>query len=310
MNKNFFAEPIKNGDEWHKLKQSKENFIPLIKYIYETNRLKFDEAFVSHEPEYAVFRAENTVVKIYNPPEAKIWDEPEYDTELKALKFCENLDVLTPDIICNGIVSDDIYSFPYIVMNYIDGVNVENIAPDFNNSEKVEFALKLKELTSKINVAADIKIMRCDDPDRINHRLWNHLPESFKEERKHYIENTDFPEFVFNHGDLNDNNIIIDKQGRLNLIDFAESVIAPDFYDWGSILYCLGYDPVMMEAYFGDYKSNGFYETLTISYMLHFWGGVHIEEIAREAGVDFADITSVSALKNMLIKWLNIKTCR
>jgi hypothetical protein len=152
--------------------------------------------------------------------------------------------------------------------------------------------------------------MRCDDPDRINHRLWNHLPESFKEERKHYIETADFPEFVFNHGDLNYSNIIIGKQGRLNLIDFSESVIAPYPYDWQHIPYCLGYDPVMMELYFNGYKSDRFYETLTMSYMLHFWGGVHIGEIAGEMGIDITSITSVNALKNMLIKWLDIKTYR
>jgi thiamine kinase-like enzyme len=195
-------------------------------------------------------------------------------------------------------------------MNYIDGISAETAVPAFNHSEKVEFALKLKELTNKINCAADIEIMRCDDPDRINHRLWNHLPEPLKEERKSYITNINFSEFVFNHGDLNDSNIIIDKQGRLNLIDFSESVIAPSFYDWGSILYCLGYDPVMMEVFFGDYKNDNFYETLTISYILHFWGGVHIGEIANDIGIDIASITSINALKNMLIKWLDIKTCR
>ena len=307
MIKNFFAETMIDGDVWHKLRQSKENFMPLIKYIYETNKLKFNEASVFHEPPYTVFRVENTIAKIYNPPEAKIWDEPEYDTELKGLKFCKNSGVLTPDIICNGIVYDSIYSFPYIVMNYIDGIDAEKAIPTFNHSEKAEFALKLKELTRKINCAADIKIMRCDDPARINHGLWNHMPEPFKEERKRYIENADLGEFVFNHGDLNDSNIIIDKQGRLNLIDFSESVIAPAIYDWSPILYCLGYAPDMMEIYFGDYKNDDFYEALAVSYLLHFWGGVHIEGIAKDIGTDITSITSIDALKNMLIKWLDIK---
>ena len=310
MSKSFFAEPMIDGDVWHKLRQSKENFMPLIKYIYEANKLKFNEASVFHEPPYTVFRVENTIIKIYNPPEAGFWNEPEYDTELKAMNFCKNSGVLTPEIICNGIIYENIYSFPYIVMNYIDGVNAKEAIPAFNHSEKVEFALKLKELTNKINVAADIEIMRCDDPDRINHKLWNHLPESFKEERKHYIENVDLGKFVFNHGDLNDNNIIIDKQGRLNLIDFSESVIAPLCYDWGSILYCLSYDPIMMNVYFGDYKNDSFYETLTDSYLLHFWGGVHIEGIAKDIGMDIADITSIDALKNVLVKWLDIKMHR
>ncbi|MCL2772774.1 MAG: aminoglycoside phosphotransferase family protein [Oscillospiraceae bacterium] len=308
--KNFFTEAMINGDIWYRLRQSKENFIPLIKYIYETNKLKFNEASVNHEPPYAVFRVENTIVKIFNPPEAKFWNEPEYDTELKAMKFCKNLGVLTPDIICNGIVYDSIYSFPYIVMNYIDGVDAEKAMPAFNHAEKVEFALKLKELKNKISCAAGIEIMRCDDPDRINHNLWNHMPEPFKEERKRYIANANFSEFVFNHGDLNDSNIIIDKQGRLNLIDFAESVIAPSCYDWGSILYCLGYEPVMMDVFFGDYKNDSFYEMLTASYILHFWGGVHIGEIANDIGIDIAGITSINALKNMLIKWLDIKMYR
>ena len=49
MSKNFFVESIIDGDVWRKLRQSKENFMPLIKYIYEANKLKFNEASVFHE---------------------------------------------------------------------------------------------------------------------------------------------------------------------------------------------------------------------------------------------------------------------
>jgi len=86
---------------------------------------------------------------------------------------------------------------------------------------------------------------------------------------------------------------------RLFLIDFAESNHAPYYYDL-PLLYS---EPVLMEAYYGDYKNETFYEMATMSELLSWWCG--IGWLADKAGVDIASITSVDALKNMIIKQIN-----
>ena len=93
-------------------------------------------------------------------------------------------------------------------------------------------------------------------------------------------------------------NVIIDKQGRLNLIDFASCLIAPWFYEMP------GWDEsYLMEAYYGDYMNEDFYEILIMDTLICHYSPWHsIYHLAKEVNIGVADITSVDMLKNMIIK--------
>lgn len=285
---------------------SEEALLPFLKYVYQANNIKHGEALAPQKMTGGVFRIGETVIKIFRPSKDAIEHEREYSTELAAMNFCKRAGVLTPEIICTGTVHDALCSVPYIVMRYIDGVESIHAVPGYTRAEKAEFAIKLKDVASKIHMPADIDIPRYSDSVKLD-GLWSHMPESFREDRKRYLSSITFPEPVFAHGDLGHRNIMIDKQGRLNLIDFSESLIAPHYYDW-SFIYNdgdFGNDPVVMKAYFGDYRNDEFYETQMIAWLINWFGAIFIDWRSREMGVDYTSITSVNALKSLIVKLLN-----
>ena len=299
MSKKLFNEIVKDRSDWTRCWASKEVFTPLLKHIYEANHIKFNEP--QKTAGSTVFRVGDTVIKIFYPPEIKFKDAAgEYNTELEAMKFCRNLGVFTPDIICNGIIYDS-YSFPYIVTRYIDGIESPEAVQ--NKSEEIGFKLKLKEIADKIHVPTDINIPRYDDSSKIDHELWNTMPESFREDRKCWLASVKLPEPVFVHGDLGHRNIIIDKQGRLNLIDFAESVIAPYYFEYKYYLN----DDIIKEICFGNCTKDELCEIFTIICLIDWYGAVLIKMRSEELGIDFSSITSVNALRDLTIKKLNKK---
>lgn len=305
MNKSLFIESITDSFSWHKCSKSGA-LIPLLKHIYESNHIKFGDVSPIPAGVSEIFQVNNTIVKLFPPPEAKIgYDDKFYQTELSAMNFCKSAGVLTPDIICHGIVNDCVYSFPYILMVHIDGIEARKIVPNYSNAEKTDFALKLKEITSRIYIPTNIDIPRYNDSEKINSNSWNSMPEAFREDRKHYLANSKFPDPVFQHGDLWDGNIFIDKQGCLVLIDFAESLIAPSYYDMGPMILNGGYDSIRLEAYFGDYRNDVFYDTFTTAWLLNWFGATFIEWSAKDMGIDFKSLTSVNTLKNMIVKMFN-----
>ena len=299
MEKCLFNETITDSRSW--CRRSNEGaFLPLLKYIYESNKINLGD--ISPIPEVSgVFRVGNTVVKLYHPPEANLGNEEFYQTELSSMNFCKNAGVLTPEIICTGIISDCVYSFPYMVMVHIDGIEANKVVPGYDKAGKVEFSLKLKEITDKIQVTADIDIPRYDHHTKMSSKLWDNMPVSFREDRKFHLAKTNFSDLVFQHGDLWDGNVFIDKRGRLILIDFAESLIAPSYYDIGPMILNGGYDAARLEAYFGDYKNDAFYDKFTMAWLLNWFGAVFIDWRANEMGIDFKSITSVDALRNMIV---------
>ena len=302
MDKCLFNETIIDHVSWERCGQSYA-FMPLLKYIYEINHIKFGE-IISIPGVTGVFRMDDTITKLFYPPETKLEYAGFYNTELLAMQFCKNAGVLTPEMICTGIVHDRVYSFPYIVMVNIDGVEANEVTCGYSKSEKIEFSLKLKEIADKIHIPTNIDIPHYNDPMKMDNQLWNIMPESFREDRKQYLTRVKFTESVFQHGDLWDRNIIIDKQARLHLIDFSESLIAPSYYDFGPMILNNGLDPVRLEAYFGNYKNDAFYDMLTMAWLLNWFGAVFINWRTKEIGIDPASITTVNALKNVIVKML------
>jgi len=272
---------------WHGFLKTPEVFAPLIKHIHEINNLSFDEMSFMKMTIGAVFRTGDKVTKIFFPPEVKkrVSDRREYVAELTVMEHARNAGILVPDVICNGTVRDGPYTFNYIVMNYIEGTLAKDMIPEYNDSEKVEFAFKLKEIAAKLHSPnSGLMIPRFNEPDRINNVFWNDMPESFKEDRLGHIADAIFPEPVVCHGDMGMQNIIVDAEGRLHLIDFAESILAPHYYDL-PLLYS---DSILMGAYYGDYQNEVFYDVITMSQLLSRW--VNIRRLAEESGFDFIGI--------------------
>jgi len=293
-----------DNDSWRYL-CSTGAFVPLIRIICDCNKIPHDE--ISSIPS-SIFHTGDKVVKLFCPPEVltREHDVREYGTELIVMEHARSAGISVPEVLCNGSICDGPYTFNYIVMRYIEGVSAKKALSGYCDSEKTEFALKLKEIKTKLHVPAHgAEIPRFDDPDRINSALWTSYPESFKEDRQWVIDNTTFPEPVICHGDMGSQNIIIDAHGHLYLIDFAESLQAPFYFEDSKLIEDFGSDRVLMKTLYGNYENETFYDMITISMLLGWFNGILIEWIAERTGVNKSGITSIAALKEMLKKWMS-----
>jgi thiamine kinase-like enzyme len=168
-------------------------------------------------------------------------------------------------------------------MDYIDGVDFEKFSANFNDSEKFAFAKRLREITDKMNKPCEpfngIDIIN----DNGRYRRWDKYPEPLKTERLAYIKSRHYGEFVFVHGDLCLDNILLTPQGELYIIDFADAVLAPKIYEHALMPYSFEFDPALIRGYFADYDAGEFMEMCFDGLLIHDFGGSIVEDIAGEA---------------------------
>ena len=113
------------------------------------------------------------------------------------------------------------------------------------------FGKKIRYIADKIN----IPIKKFNDIDIISNSLrnkrWNIFPENFKKERVKYIKEKNYGKYVLVHGDINNENIMVDKNNDLILIDYADAILAPKIYE--EVL-------IFFEFYDNAFLVYGFYE--------------------------------------------------
>ena len=304
----IFKETLTEGS-WKEDEHSINNaFMPLITHICGINNIKFEE--ISRVFTLNVFRigkGGNKIIKLFFPNQFGNDCSEYYYAELSALSQAEKAGINAPEIICTGIIHDR-YNFYYIVMSYIDGVNAKEALPNYTDSEKIEFCEKFKIITDKFSLIKDLsKTPRFDQPERIGNNMWGNnwgdFTELFRENRQKYLSKQNLREIVFNHGDTNLNNIIIDKSSKIFLIDFADSAAAPYLYDLPTIIYSVfACEPLMMKTYFGNYKNEEFYEKVMISLLIYWFGAYFINSIAKAVNIKMGNISDMEMLKDVVVK--------
>lgn len=196
-------------------------------------------------------------------------------------------------------------------MDFMNGQEAEHKLPTFTDEQKTNFALALKCITEKLNIPTTSKSIPQLTINDYHNNGWNVFPESFCESRKTFINHFSFNDPVYVHGDLTSENIIISDDGAIHIIDFADSHIAPYYYEWPPIVFDLfGCDPIMMAAYFGDYHHDEFYEYLTVSLLIHEYGAGILEYLCKSANISINMVVDVAYLKAFLIKCLCDKSIK
>jgi serine/threonine protein kinase len=102
---------------------------------------------------------------------------------------------------------------------------------------------------------------------------------------------------VYVHGDLNPDNVLIDANGELYLIDFADAVLAPVSYEQSVVaceLFC--FEKPYMLGYFGDYKVADIVELCRNGMLIHDFGG----DILRHSIGPADEISSLEVLRERL----------
>ncbi|MCL2771857.1 MAG: phosphotransferase [Oscillospiraceae bacterium] len=281
MTEYIFKSEISGKASWAKIYQSIEIWEPLINFILEKENLPVSKIENLSPGTNAVFKSGGYVVKIFSPIEADYGGEAEYKSESYALSFAQSHGVSVPKVIANGEI-DDKYHFLYMIMKYIEGVEFNEASAKFTDDEKFAFAKRLREFTDLMNIPCEdfngIDAIR--DPCR--HKRWDEYSENFKKERLEYLNTHDFGEKVLVHGDLGNDNMLIDNAGNIYIIDFADSIVAPQSYEHAYLISVLfKFDKSYLQGYFGEYKASELVDICFDGILIHDFGGWIVEEIGK-----------------------------
>ena len=269
---NFFTHPITGWKDWSRLYQSIPAFTPLAEHILRRECLPVVPLGPLTPGTNAVFRAGDVVLKIFAPPESGFNEPGELQTEIFATRRAGQLGLNAPKLIAEGVVEDK-YSFAYMVMEFIPGIEFCEAVKTMTDDEKLAFAQKLRAVTDRMNTPCAPFNTIDALHDKTRWERWDKFPARFREERAAWIDSHDFGVFVFCHGDLNGDNIIISPQGKLYIIDFADALLAPLSYEHALLAAAFDYDPALMRGYFGDEPVDLLAERCFEGTLIHDFGG-------------------------------------
>jgi serine/threonine protein kinase len=284
MAKNYFNSEICGQDSWAKIYQSIEAWEPLINFILGKESLPASKVENLSPGTNAVFKSGEYVVKIFAPKESGYGDITVYQSELFALSFAQSNGVSVPKLFAHGI-ADDKYCFPYMIMDYIEGVEFSEHSEkeNFTDTDKISFGKRMREITDKMNKPC--KSFNSIDVKQ-RHNRWNEdgFSENFMSERLEYIKSHDFGEMIFIHGDLCADNILIDNKNNIYIIDFADAIKAPQCYEHAHIATELfNFDKSYLRGYFGGYTADELVDICFDGILLHDFGGYIINDYLARA---------------------------
>jgi serine/threonine protein kinase len=126
---------------------------------------------------------------------------------------------------------------------------------------------------------------------------WDMFPESFIIERKEYIKSLVLDDMVYVHGDLNQDNILVDSNNKVVIIDFADALLAPREYELPVII-CevFGFSRPYLEGFFTEVNIQNITDMCLKGILIHHFGGT----VIRENLGPIDEITSISKLKEKI----------
>jgi len=282
----LFTAPITGRKDWSQLYQSIPAFTPLAEHILRKENLPVVPLERLTPGTNAVFRAGGYVVKIYAPPESGFNEPDELQTEIFAGERAGRLGLNAPKLVAEGLVEDK-YSFAYMIMEFIPGIEFTEAVKTMTPAEKTAIAQKLRAVTDRMNTPCapfnGIDALH----DRSRWERWEKFPERLREERAAWIGSHSFGAFVFCHGDLCGDNMLISPSDEIYIIDFADALLAPIDYEHALLAAEFGYDPALMRGYFGDEPADSLAARCFAGTLIHDFGGdIAADRIAKpeEAG--------------------------
>lgn len=269
----LFRETIENWSDWGKVFQSIPAFAPLVDEILRRESLPSAQIENLTPGTNAVFRIGGYVVKIFSPKESGIDGAADMETELFATKFAHDNGVNAPKIVADGEICDKC-DFKYLVMSFERGVQFGDAVGSMSDDRKRAVGRELRRLTDRMDIPCE-RFNRSDPLDgSLGGNRWEKFSERFKNERISRISTRNYGESVFVHGDLNPDNILIDGDGSLTVLDFADALCAPICYEHALVASELFlFDNALLHGFFGEYDPKSLTNLILDGLLIHAFGG-------------------------------------
>ena len=278
----LFEHTITTLDEWAAIFQDAEAFTPLVRHILDRHGLP--QAAVEHTTpgSHAVFRTGDYLVKIY-APDCFGWPcESDFRTEIAAMQYANRLGIAVPELIAHGRI-DDRYEFRYLIQTFIRGTEFGKAK--LSADEKRNVGKQLRAICDKMNVPCE----RFNDynfpEDAMDDDEWDDFPEDFRRSRADCIRTYPHGTPVYVHGDIHVDNVLLGDDGKIWILDFADSVNAPVEYEYASLFPGLfRLETAYLDGFFGTgrWTPETVADMLAYGFCMHRFGGHIIDDLFED----------------------------
>ncbi len=298
----LFQPVIENWKTWGEIFCSISAFFPLIREIFQKEKLVLGEIQNLTPGTNAVFRCGNYVIKIYAPAESGLDCSRDFYMEKTLLHFAAKLGIAAPNYITSGEFCDK-YRFPYLIMDYAEGTEGGTWLKNCTVRQKKAAVRQLKKLLERLHQpacelppfpAADIKRRALENP-----RL-QQLSAPLAEEIKRRIGAVAMDNLVLVHGDITGENVLVTPDGKPMLIDFADACIAPSCYELPPLLIELfRFEPQLVREWIGSTDFEPFLDQFIDGLALHDFGPDLIQTFLDRQGIPVSAIHTLRDLRNI-----------
>lgn len=295
----LFNFDIKDWNTWSQVFCSIYEFTPLINKIFESERLPYTTPENCRPGTNGVFKVGKHIIKIFVPPESGEDSLPEYKAELFAIERSNRLGISVPKLIAKGEIRDR-YLFRYLIMEYIDGELLCDVRKTFSVKQKQDVGYQLRHIVDTWAT----KCERFNGTDAIlqglQNKRWKDAPDELKRARQETLKGLRNEPNVFVHCDLTGDNLMINKDKRLLVLDFADSLSAPSIFEYMPIICdAFDFDRDFLYGYFGNISEEELASICTRAILCHEFGYWTLRSL-------FGDIGSADDLRQRIFN--RIKT--
>lgn len=298
----YFKEEINGWDSWGKVFNSLEAFRELVQAIFEKEGIQLREEIENLTPgTNAVFKAGNIVIKIFAPDESELGTETDYQTELTVMKHLGEKGVAAPGVIACGEIKDR-YLFRYILMEYAMGEEAGRVLPCYTTEQKKEIVKQLKRVLNILNQPAEELLPKRDLKKQAagNFRLKG-LSQTLIQELEDCVQKQEVGNCCLVHGDITGENVLIDSEGTLRLIDFADCNLAPAYYELAPIVFELFKgDKEYVSEFVGEKTREEFFEQLMKGLALHDFCGNLIKDYLTRQQIPYESVMNLEELRSII----------
>ncbi|HSL93387.1 MAG TPA: aminoglycoside phosphotransferase family protein, partial [Bacillota bacterium] len=192
------------------------------------------------------------IAKVFVPGESGYDSEPDFRAELYAMTRAWSLGVSVPRLIASGEIQDR-YLFRYLIMDYVAGETLGDLKSSLTPEQKVQIGTSLREIVQAWATP-------CEDFNGVDaiartltSKRWTDASAALRAEQQTQLNDLRLQPKVYVHGDLTEDNLIVDAGGAITAVDFADSLCAPAVYeDMTIICDAFSFDRDFLLGYYGN----------------------------------------------------------